>query len=344
MTHVLTIYCALFTLAAPPGTTEGELFVNEKAQLKRELQRVELSIKSEAEAHKAACGKAEAEAAQKQQRLHDINSENSTLETSLTLLKERETFAAAGAGEDTLVRGFNKIVPKEAEKWPIMARLQAAWAGALAAREITIRTADYFAPGGEKKAGNIYQIGRITAIATENPPLPLINTGSVWQAQMPEEALNPPFYPLAQKSAGPAKDAGFISYMRAGGVLSWPIFALGIFTLLIFLERLTAFARRNRGSSGQSGRRFIKTLTLIATAAPLMGLLGTILGIMATFDVLGQSTGSADPAALSQGISEALITTELGLIVALLALFSHHVVSALANRRAPESEQNDAAA
>lgn len=58
-------------------------------------------------------------------------------------------------------------------------------------------------------------------------------------------------------------------------------------------------------------------LSLIATVAPMMGLLGTVSGMIKSFNVIASSGGQANPADLARGISEALLTTLLGLIVAI---------------------------
>jgi len=62
--------------------------------------------------------------------------------------------------------------------------------------------------------------------------------------------------------------------------------------------------------------RFLNTLGTIAGIAPLLGLLGTVTGIIKAFDVI-YSGGLGDPRALSGGISEALLTTAFGLCVAI---------------------------
>jgi biopolymer transport protein ExbB len=62
-------------------------------------------------------------------------------------------------------------------------------------------------------------------------------------------------------------------------------------------------------------------LGLIAAVAPILGLLGTVLGMISSFDVLGTSGNAAKPDELAVGISEALVTTCLGLILALPAQF-----------------------
>jgi biopolymer transport protein ExbB len=66
-------------------------------------------------------------------------------------------------------------------------------------------------------------------------------------------------------------------------------------------------------------------LDTIVTAAPLLGLLGTILGIMDTFNALS-SGGISDPAAVSRGIAEALIATAIGIGTALLGLVAHNLL------------------
>lgn len=68
--------------------------------------------------------------------------------------------------------------------------------------------------------------------------------------------------------------------------------------------------------------RFIPVVWITAATAPLLGLLGTVTGIITTFKLL-TIFGSGDPKALGGGISEALITTEFGLIVAIPSLILH---------------------
>ncbi|MDE2196951.1 MAG: MotA/TolQ/ExbB proton channel family protein [Gammaproteobacteria bacterium] len=68
--------------------------------------------------------------------------------------------------------------------------------------------------------------------------------------------------------------------------------------------------------------RYLITLGTIATISPLLGLLGTVLGIMRVFASIS-SSGLGNPAALAGGISEALITTVAGLAVAIPAYILH---------------------
>lgn len=66
-------------------------------------------------------------------------------------------------------------------------------------------------------------------------------------------------------------------------------------------------------------------LDTIVTAAPLLGLLGTILGIMDTFNALS-SGGISDPAAVSRGIAAALTATAIGIGTALFGLLGHNLL------------------
>ncbi len=77
--------------------------------------------------------------------------------------------------------------------------------------------------------------------------------------------------------------------------------------------------------------RFRTALGVFAAVAPLLGLLGTVTGMITTFDVITQF-GTGDPTLLSGGISEALITTEFGLIVAIPTLLLGNLLSSWSDR------------
>lgn len=84
----------------------------------------------------------------------------------------------------------------------------------------------------------------------------------------------------------------------------------------------------------QRGRleRFMPTLSTIITAAPMLGILGTVTGIIASFDLLSAPGTVTDPRDISGGIAEALLTTAAGLMVALLVLFPYNVFRAQIDR------------
>lgn len=75
--------------------------------------------------------------------------------------------------------------------------------------------------------------------------------------------------------------------------------------------------------------RSIPLLKIIAVAAPLMGLLGTVIGMILTFQAI-TLFGTGDPKLMSGGISQALVTTVLGLLVAIPTVFLHSIASTMA--------------
>jgi biopolymer transport protein ExbB len=71
--------------------------------------------------------------------------------------------------------------------------------------------------------------------------------------------------------------------------------------------------------------RWLGTLALMAVIAPLLGLLGTVTGMITVFNVI-TSVGTGDPKLMAGGISEALLTTEFGLILAIPIMLVHHLL------------------
>ena len=65
----------------------------------------------------------------------------------------------------------------------------------------------------------------------------------------------------------------------------------------------------------------MRLLEMVVQAAPMLGLLGTVVGMIDAFAALSQSSGAVDPAALAGGIWSALTTTATGLMIALVAYF-----------------------
>ena len=72
--------------------------------------------------------------------------------------------------------------------------------------------------------------------------------------------------------------------------------------------------------------RYLNIIAVTAATAPLLGLLGTVTGIIKTFKLM-EVFGAGDPKPLLSGISEALITTELGLLLAIPALMAHSMLA-----------------
>lgn len=88
--------------------------------------------------------------------------------------------------------------------------------------------------------------------------------------------------------------------------------------------------------------RFLGALETIVTAAPLIGLLGTITGMMSVFRSVAAKLANdphANTTGITAGIGEALIATAMGIFVAVLALFIHNFFQAQAENRMVEAEQ-----
>jgi len=86
-------------------------------------------------------------------------------------------------------------------------------------------------------------------------------------------------------------------------------------------ETAEAF-RHLRTTETMPFERDLRVMNICVSAAPLVGLLGTVTGMLATFGALSSGSGGAKTMGLvAEGISEALITTETGLVIALPGLF-----------------------
>lgn len=87
-------------------------------------------------------------------------------------------------------------------------------------------------------------------------------------------------------------------------------------------------------------RSGLRPLDLIVTIAPLLGLLGTVLGMIAAFQALQQAEGQTDPATLAGGIWEALLTTAAGMAVAIPAAAALTWFDSIADRLQAEMEDD----
>jgi biopolymer transport protein ExbB len=77
----------------------------------------------------------------------------------------------------------------------------------------------------------------------------------------------------------------------------------------------------------------------ISTVAPMVGLFGTVLGMLKAFSALGSSIAAAKPVYLAQGVSQALITTIAGLCIAIPALICYAFFRRRAAKRISELER-----
>lgn len=150
-----------------------------------------------------------------------------------------------------------------------------------------------------------------------------------------------------------------IDFINAGGSITWILVAMNIVGLSLILWRffiVRDFSKRVESEakllSGDMAARFKNTrlidhmdlikdaisqrvhelemgmtsIKVIATTAPLLGLLGTVIGIYEAFQVIS-ATGLQDPGKFASGISYALITTIVGLIVAIPHYIAHNYLT-----------------
>ena len=89
--------------------------------------------------------------------------------------------------------------------------------------------------------------------------------------------------------------------------------------------------------------RLEKNLSILATiagAAPMLGFLGTVLGMIKAFIAIAQEEGSVSPKLLSQGIYEAMITTAAGLVVGILAYLGYNYLVTRVQKLVHKMEYN----
>jgi biopolymer transport protein ExbB len=103
----------------------------------------------------------------------------------------------------------------------------------------------------------------------------------------------------------------------------------------VMMERLEDEGRH----VAQDLDRFLNTLGTIAGVAPLMGLLGTVMGIIKAFNAIYEG-GMGDPRLLSGGISEALITTAAGLSVAIPSYIAYRYLRGRVDRIVGQMERD----
>lgn len=111
--------------------------------------------------------------------------------------------------------------------------------------------------------------------------------------------------------------------------------------LLRFGEKVDAIERAIEGAGQHESSLLnsnLRALGAIANITPMMGLLGTVFGMIKAFDVISQS-GTGDPGLVASGISEALITTAAGMIVGIPALVLYHYFRAKIDRYVFEMEE-----
>ncbi|MBR9979423.1 MAG: MotA/TolQ/ExbB proton channel family protein [Desulfatitalea sp.] len=88
----------------------------------------------------------------------------------------------------------------------------------------------------------------------------------------------------------------------------------------------------------QRMRRYMGALDTMITVAPLLGIFGTVTGIITSFEMLG-TAGIAQPEAVTAGVAEALITTATGLAIAILSVFPYNYFNGRVERATLEIEK-----
>jgi len=105
------------------------------------------------------------------------------------------------------------------------------------------------------------------------------------------------------------------------------------------VELEIAFGQAKREFSGIVSRQ-IAYIGMLAAAAPLLGLLGTVIGMLETFESLSQRVQETT-SQVSRGVQFALVTTQAGLIVAIPAIFVIQWIKRIAKQRQQEIEHHE---
>lgn len=142
-------------------------------------------------------------------------------------------------------------------------------------------------------------------------------------------------------------------YIQQGGFIMYLLVFFNIIGLAIMIAKFVMFNRELRSIEGTSNKlsqnvsdankdilsltelakqelniyineieRGLNTIKIIASISPLLGLLGTVIGVLIAFRVMSE-TGLSNPASFAQGISMALITTVGGMVVAIPNFVGH---------------------
>ena len=119
-----------------------------------------------------------------------------------------------------------------------------------------------------------------------------------------------------------------------GGPVMWPILGLSVIGLAILFWKALELRAGRRNARG------LVVVSTIITAEPMLGILGTVTGIIKTFGAFKLSD-AASPLAATAGIGEALTTTAAGLIATLILVFPYNFLLGLLAKAAARLERED---
>jgi len=111
-----------------------------------------------------------------------------------------------------------------------------------------------------------------------------------------------------------------IEFFVDGGPVMWPILVLSVLGLAILIWKAIQFRQGVKDGKG------LVVVSTIITAEPMLGILGTVTGIIKTFSSLHGENGVLNPMAATSGIGEALITTAAGLVASLVLLLPYNIL------------------
>lgn len=155
------------------------------------------------------------------------------------------------------------------------------------------------------------------------------------------------------------------------GLMAWPLALCSVITVAIALERLLFFVRTSADGEANyhkmanfldnnshqpkslrdelianqvldledSYHAGLKWLRTIGAISPMLGLLGTVLGIIEAFKTIAAQTGAISPNLIADGLWQAMLTTAVGLFIAIPAIFAAQFFGNIADKRLTKLSQ-----
>lgn len=145
--------------------------------------------------------------------------------------------------------------------------------------------------------------------------------------------IPPAFLPGLKKVLEPGDTSSAIDYCRKHKSPVAKVFAAGIRKIGRSQEVVEKYIQEAGEREVLKLRKYLRSLAVIASVTPLLGLLGTILGMITAFQTVAMSAEALGKTEmLAEGIYEAMITTAAGLAVAIPVLICYHWISARIDR------------